>query len=154
MQPMQRCRVRGYHRLGREQGNTAKIRDWDYASMGLISAPETTHPDDAYSLAIFLQSAWPDTHTRTAPRGYKFVRVGTIRTPHCPHFLNRNIILRIILREAQHCSRYARGVRCADGVSLTQGDHFPIGIRFKFFIILALLLLCIALRHEARRGSR
>ena len=35
--------------------------------MGLISAPQTMHLEDAYSLAVFLQSAWPDTHSRTAP---------------------------------------------------------------------------------------
>ena len=40
---MQRSKLRGYHRLGMEQGNTAKKRDWDYASMGLISAPQTMH---------------------------------------------------------------------------------------------------------------
>ena len=39
-----------------EQGNTAKNRDWDYASMGLISAPKTMHPEDAYSLGVFLQT--------------------------------------------------------------------------------------------------
>ena len=57
----------------------------DYASMGLISAPETMHPDDAYLLGVILQSAWPDTQSQTAPRGYKFIRVGTIRCPHCPY---------------------------------------------------------------------
>ena len=31
-----------------------------------------------------------------------FIRVGTIRSPHCPHHLNRNIIFRSILQEAQH----------------------------------------------------
>ena len=66
---MQRCRVRGHHRLGMEQGNTAKNRDWYYACMGVTPAPRTMHPEDAYSLGIFLQSAWPDTHLRTAPRG-------------------------------------------------------------------------------------
>ena len=78
-QPMQRCRVRGYHQLGRGQGNTAKNRDWDYACMGPISVLQTTHPEDACSLGVFLQSAWPDTHSRTAPQGYMFIRVGTIR---------------------------------------------------------------------------
>ena len=107
------------------------------------------HPEDAYSLGVFLQSAWPEIHWRTAPRGYMFVRVGTIRSPHCPHHLNRHVIIRIILQEAQHyCSRYAQGVQYADGVSLTQEEHYSMGI------IHALLLLCITLRHEARRGSR
>ena len=103
-QPMQRCCVRGYHRLGREQDKTANNRYWDYVrlSMGLISAPQTMHPEDAYSLGVFWRSAWPDTHSPTAPRGYMFIRVGTIRTPHCPHHLNRNIIIRIVLQEAQH----------------------------------------------------
>ena len=69
-QPMQRCCVRGYHRLGREQDKTANSRYWDYVrlSMGLISAPQTMHPEDAYSLGVFWRSAWPDTHSRTAPR--------------------------------------------------------------------------------------
>ena len=51
---MQRFRVRGYHGLGRQQGKTAKNRDWDCASMGLISVPQTMHPGDAYSLGVFL----------------------------------------------------------------------------------------------------
>ena len=129
---MQICRVRGSHRLGREQGNTAKNRDWDHACMGLTSAPQTMHPGDAYSLAVFLQSAWPDAHSRTAPRGCKFIRVGTIRTPHCPHHLNRNIIFRITYKKP-NTSRYAQGVRCADGVSLTQEEHYSIGICFTVF---------------------
>ena len=98
MQPMQRCRVRGYHRLGMEQGITAKNQDRDYACMGHASAPLTMHPEDAYSLGVFLQSAWPDTHLRTTPRGYEFIRVGTIRTPHRSHYLNRNIVFRFILQ--------------------------------------------------------
>ena len=101
-QSMQRCRVRAYHRLGREQGNTAKNRDWNCASTGLISTAQKMHPADTYSLGVSLPPAWPDTHTRTAPRGYKFIRVGTTRNPHCPHHLSRNIIFRIILQEAQH----------------------------------------------------
>ena len=46
-QPMKRCRVRGYHRLGRKQSNTANNRDWDYACMSFTSAPQTMHPEDA-----------------------------------------------------------------------------------------------------------
>ena len=116
--------------------------------------PQTMHPEDAYSLAVFLQSACSDTHSRTLPRGYKFIRVGTIRTPHCPHHLNRNIIFRITYKKP-NTSRYAQGVRCADGVSLTQEEHYSIGVCFNFFFsIHALLLLYIALRHEARRESR
>ena len=101
-----RCRDAEYGRTidlaGNSARNTAKNRDWNYASMDLISAAQTMHPADTYSLGVSLPPAWPDTHTRTAPRGYKFIRVGTIRTPHCPHHLSRNIIFRIILQEAQH----------------------------------------------------
>ena len=39
-QPMQGCRVRGYRGLGREQGNTANNRDWDYVCGSHFSPPD------------------------------------------------------------------------------------------------------------------
>ena len=99
---MQRCRVRGYHRHGREQGNTANNRDWDYVSMGLISAPQTMYRDEMHFRWASFGNQLGQTHSRTAPRGYIYIMVGTIRSPHCPHHFNRNIIYRIILQEAQH----------------------------------------------------
>ena len=144
---MQRCRVPGYHRLGREQGTTAKNRDSNYACIGLISAPRTMNLKDSYSLVVFLQSNWPDTHSRTAPRGCKFVRVGTIRTS-----LSSPLESKYSTRYSEssykkpNTSRYAQGIRCTDGVSLTQEEHYSIGM-LRFFIIHALLLLCLSLIH-------
>ena len=72
-QPMQRCRVRGYHRLGREQGNRATKRDWHYACMGFISAPQVMQPEDTYSLAVFLQSGLHDPYSSlSSPLGSKY----------------------------------------------------------------------------------
>ena len=47
-------------------------RDWNYVSVGSFRPPRqcTLYPEDAYSLGVLMQSAWPDTHSRTTPRGY------------------------------------------------------------------------------------
>ena len=99
--------------------------------MGLISARQTIHPEDAYSLGVFLQSAWPDTHSRTAPRGYKF------RLARSVLFIVLTTWIEISYSESSYkklnTSRYAQGVQCADGVSFTQEEHNSIGICFEVF---------------------
>ena len=134
---MQRCCVQGYHRRERERGNTAKKKDWDCLSMGLISAPQTMHPEDAYSLGVFWRSAWPDTHSRTAPRSrYVYTSrhdpYSSLSSPLESKYHNQNHstsspALVGMLKESS---------AQIDGVSLTQEEHYSMGIFLKLFLSL------------------
>ena len=54
----------------RGTGQYSKEQRLGLPMYGSHFSPQTMHHEDAYSLAVLLQSAWPDTHSRTAPRGY------------------------------------------------------------------------------------
>ena len=47
--------------------------------------------------------------------------------------------------EKPSTSRYAQEVRCADGVSLTQEEHYSMGTCFEVFLIIHALLLLVLL---------
>ena len=115
---------------------TSKNRDWDYASIGFISAPQTMHPEDAYSLGVLWQSTWPDTHPRTAPQGYNFA---LCRGWHDPYsslsspLESKYHIQNHLTRSPTLTSRYVQGVWFAAGVSLTQEENYYMGVCFKVF---------------------
>ena len=99
--------------------------------MGLISAPQTMYPEDAYLLGVFLQSAWPDTLADGAPRVYIYTGwhdpYPSLSSPLQSKYHIRNHPT----YEKPNTSRYAQGVRCADGVWVTQEEHYSMGICFK-----------------------
>ena len=101
--------------------------------MGLISAPQTMYPEDAYLLGVFLQSAWPDTLADGAPRVYIYTGW------HDPYpSLSSPLQSKYHIRNhptygKPNTSRYAQGVRCADGASLTQEEHHSMSISFQVF---------------------
>ena len=130
---MQWCRVRGYHRLGREQGNTANHRDWDYESM-LVS----------------FQSLWQctlRTHIRWASLSNQFGQTHIRgRRPECIRLygLAQSVLLIVLTTwieisyskssyKKPNISRYDKGIRFADGVWLTQEEHYSTGICFEVF---------------------
>ena len=121
-----------------------------------FSPPDTALFEDAYSLSVFLQSAWPDTNSRTAPQGYKVYTgwhdpYSSLCSPlewryHTPEYSESSY-------KKPNTSRYAQGVRCADGVSWTQEEHYSIGIYFKASLS-SMRCSCCVLLYATKLGGR
>ena len=152
---MQRCGVRGYHRLGREQGNTANNRDGDYVSMWVSFHPPNVPWGCIFAGRLLSISLARHTLADGAPRVYVYIGW------HDPYSSLSSPLESISHSESSYkkpnTSRYSQGVRFADGVSLTQEEHFPTGICFIVFLSFMRFSCCVLLyvtKLEGGAGKR